>query len=351
MQESLLSLLRCPVSRNNLQLEVISYATKTFNNSQEIIIDNALLFAIGAEWFYPVINGIPRLNVESFLDHEHFLVEHLPNYASRKKILLNKYGRLINYILKKNRKTKESFAFEWSIYNYEKDKTWDADPDNMLQRFLDEIAEPATKLPGKLIFDAGCGNGQLNELIAAEHATVVGMDFSNSIERAYERNVYSNAHFIQGDVQFPPVAFDYFDLVHCSGVLIHTNNTELSFSCIEPCVKKGGKLSIWIYHPRKNFIHNLFNFIRRFTSKLPIQLQYYCYLFTLLPVSYIVKRLKGNQQNTREMMIDILDWLSPQYRWEHSHEEAGAWFSKRNYKDVQVTTNTMFGFNIAAIKR
>src|SRR5204863_29733 len=104
-----------------------------------------------------------------------------------------------------------------------------------------------------------------------------------------------NAQFIQGDVQFPPVAFEHFDIVHCSGVLIHTNNTELSFSCIEPCVKKGGKLSVWLYHPRKNFIHNLFNFIRRFTSRLPARIQYILYAVTLFPVTFIVKRLKGNK--------------------------------------------------------
>src|SRR5205814_8810167 len=136
-------------------------------------------------------------------------------------------------------------------------------------------------LQGKLIFDAGCGNGLLNQFVAQCGAVILGMDFSNSIERAYQQNTHPNALFIQGDVQFPPVEFTKFDIVHCSGVLIHTNNTELSFSCIEPCVKPGGKLSVWVYHPRKDVIHNLFNFIRRFTSKLPLKFQYYLYTVTI----------------------------------------------------------------------
>ena len=177
------------------------------------------------------------------------------------------------------------------------------------------------------------------------------MDFSNSIEKAYLRNQFSHVHFIQGDVQFPPVAFNYFDIVHCSGVLIHTNNTELSFSCIEPVVKKGGKLSVWLYHRRKDFIHNLFNKIRRVTSKLPLKLQYYLYLITIFPVSFIIKRLKGNKENSGEMMVAILDWFSPEFRWEHDHEEAAAWFYKRDYTAVKITTDEVFGFNITGEKK
>jgi hypothetical protein len=50
------------------------------------------------------------------------------------------------------------------------------------------------------------------------------------------------------------------------------------------------------------------------------------------------------------MMIDILDWFTPEFRWEHDHEEVRAWFSKRNYTNVRVTTNEVFGFNITGEK-
>ncbi len=230
------------------------------------------------------------------------------------------------------------------------DKTWDESSSNLLKRFLEETDETKKSIHGKLIFDAGCGNGLLTQLIAEAGAIVVGMDFSLSIERAYEKNNQANVLFIQGDVQFPPVVLHQFDIVHSSGVLIATDNTEYSFSCIDPCVKTDGKMSVWLYHPRKNLIHNTFNFVRRFTSKLPVKFQYNLYRFTLLPVSYIVKRLKCNKQNKREMMIDILDWFSPQYRWEHTPVEAEKWFIQRNYHSVKVTTTTLFGFNIIGTK-
>ena len=235
-------------------------------------------------------------------------------------------------------------------YNYDNDKTWDADNDGMVERFLKETDETRLSLTDKIIFDAGCGNGKLESLIASNCASIIAMDFANCIEDAYARNNFSNVYFIQGDVQFPPVPFTYFDIVHCSGVLIHTNNAELSFSCIEPTVKDGGKLSVWLYHPVKDLVHQLFNRIRSVTSKLPLSFQYYLYLVTIFPLSYCIKRLKGNKQNFREMMVSILDWFTPEFRSEHEHTEAASWFYKRGYKKVTITTVDKFGFNITGEK-
>lgn len=350
MQESLMALLRCPVSKSALQLQVISRSLKKYNGVDQEIIEEGILFA-REDWFYPIIQGIPRLIVEAYADYEPFLRKHLPDYPSRRQQLENKYHALTRYVIKKNRRTKKSFEQEWNLYNYDKDKTWDAAPAGMFQRFLDEIAETREALPQYLIFDAGCGNGLLNQLIAQQGATVLGMDFSLSIEQAYLRNTEAKALFIQGDVQFPPVAFEQFDIVHCSGVLIHTNNPELSFSCLDPHVKPGGKLSVWLYHPRKDFIHNLFNGIRRFTSRLPLRLQFYLYAVTLLPVSFIIKRIKGNKQNGREMMIDILDWFTPEFRHQFEQAEAATWFYKRRYSSVTTTTTSLFGYNMIGIKQ
>ena len=201
------------------------------------------------------------------------------------------------------------------------------------------------------MFDAGCGNGKLNCLLAEEGVINFAMDFTAAIEKAYRYNTSENVHFIQGDVQHPPFANDFFDIVHCSGVLIHTENTKRSFSRLTPFVKKYGKLSVWLYHPRKDLIHNTINKVRSVTSKLPFRMQYYLYLMTIYPLSFVIKKLKGNRQNKREMMIDILDWFSPQFRWEHTHSEAASWFTEKGFADVKLTTESIFGFNIIGIKK
>ena len=349
MQEELVSLLRCPVSRSSLQLKVINRSQKHFITGEESVVSEGILFSEN-HWFYPVIGGIPRLNVESFLDYAVFFTRHLPDYAQRRSTLETTYPGLLQYVLKKNRRTRESFTLEWSLYDYGSDRTWEAGGEELLERFLQETDETRDSIKGKYVFDAGCGNGQLNQYVAAAGATVIGMDYSNSVERAYQENKRREAIFIQGDIQFPPLAFGHFDLVHSSGVLIHTNNTELSFGCIEPCVKPGGKLSTWLYHPRKDRIHRLFIRIRRLMVPLPLRLKYFILLTIFYPAGYIVKRLKGNRQNKREMIIALMDQFTPEFRWEHTHDEAASWFSRRGYRNVKVTTTTIFGFNILGTK-
>lgn len=344
MIKQAIDILRCPVTRSKLTMVVIKEGKKELDGTLVSVIEEAVLYA-EKDWLYPVINAVPRLNVEAFVEYGDFLNRHVKDYSKRKESILSQYSELVGYVLKKNKRTKESFSKEWKVYDFEKDKTWDADNDAILSRFLTETNETFSSLKGKIIFDAGCGNGKLNLLLAAHGVVNVAMDFGSSIEEASLRNHSSAVHFIQGDVQFPPVAFNYFDIVHCSGVLIHTNNTELSFSCIEPTVKAGGKLSVWLYHHRKDFVHRLFNRIRAVTSKLPLSFQYYLYCVTIFPVSFCIKKLKGNKQNAREMMVDILDWFTPEFRWEHGHTEVASWFYKRQYHNVTITTDEVFGFN------
>jgi SAM-dependent methyltransferase len=348
MTENLLAYICCPITRLPFKLKPLQYAQKKYNGQMVQIIETGFL-ETEAKTIYPIINGIPRLMVEAIYDFADFFEKNMPDFLALKIELENNYKHLLELAAKKNARTKKSFAFEWSYFNYENDKVWDADASAMLNRFLQETDETKQSLKGKLIFDAGCGNGKLNTLIANEGAIILGMDFSKSIERAFAKNENPNALFIQGDVQFPPVHFNQFDIVHSSGVLICTTNTELSFSCISPTVKKGGKLSVWLYQPRANFIHNLFNWLRNYTSKLPFVLQRFLYGYIIYPLSYIVKKAKGNKQTKTEMIIDVLDWFSPEYRWEHTHDEANTWFIKRNFTNVKVTTNEVFGFNITGI--
>ena len=350
MDLSLLHLLRCPVTRSGLQIQVISKSRKQFQGKEREIIHEGILFA-ERDWFYPVINGVPRLIVEAFEDYADFFETHLHDYKIRINTLKQNYTELISYVVNKNRRTKESFSQEWNVFDHRSDKTWNEDREGMLKRFLNEIDEPENALEGKIIFDAGCGNGILDQLLSEKKAIAIGMDFSLSVEKAFQINEQPSAFFIQGDVQFPPVQFKYFDIVHCSGVLHHTNNTEVSFSKLEPCVKPGGKFSVWLYHSRRNVLHNGFNFLRKFTSKLNLRFQYLLYSLTILPVGLLVNKVKGRKKNRRETMIDILDWLSPEFRWEHSHEEVIGWFKKYHYSSIKITTSDTFGFNITGRKK
>lgn len=125
MHAELLKLLRCPVTRTSLRMEVISTSTKLFNGIEEEIIQEGLLFA-EEDWFYPIINGIPRLIVEAFLDYDNFLSKYLQDYSVRKIQLEKKYGGLIKYVIKKNNRTKKVFPRNgiFSIFKPIKPGAW-----------------------------------------------------------------------------------------------------------------------------------------------------------------------------------------------------------------------------------
>lgn len=338
----------CPITQQNLSIKIIKTTKKVYNNVEKEIVEEGILES--GICFYPIIKGIPRLIVEAVYDYEIFLNEHLNDFEERKNKLLKEFKIVIDKANKKNYKSKKSFEQEWKFFNYEKDSTWNANPTEMFDRFLLETNETKEQLSNKIILDVGCGNGLLNNLIANCKATIIGFDFSLSIENAFERNTNKNAIFVQADVQFPPFKNSVFDIVHASGILIHTNNTAYSFSCIVPLVKPLGKLSIWVYHPRKNFIHNTFNFIRKLIKPFPFFIQFFFCAIFIFPTSFIIKKIKGNQQNWREMMIDILDWMTPEFRWEHSHDEVISWFEKFGFSKIKITTNEVFGFNTIGIK-
>lgn len=345
-----LEYMKCPVTRTDLRIEVKKTGRKMYEGVEEDYIEEGILYAT-EDWFYPVVKGVPRLTVEALFEYESFLQEHVDGFAAKKNHLLQKYGQVIRKAEKKNIRTRKSFAREWSFYNYDEDKTWGADREGMYQRFLDETVETTESLNGKLIFDAGCGNGLCDILLARKGARILAMDLGRSIERAFAYNDSKNVCFIQGDVQYPPVAFDTFDMVHSNGVLHHTNNTELSFACITPCVKEQGKVSIWLYTPRPALIDKILHIIRGYSSKLPLRLQYILYYIFIFPPSYIGSKLRGGKLNAREIMINIYDSLSCEFCWLHQPEEVKLWYAKQKLDRIDITATDRWGFNIIGIKK
>jgi uncharacterized protein YbaR (Trm112 family) len=91
MLEKYLSFLVCPVTRSALTLHKISVKTKMFSSGEKEIISEGILYA-DKDWFYPVIDGVPRLLIESFLDQEQFLKANLSDYESRKQYLHKNYS-------------------------------------------------------------------------------------------------------------------------------------------------------------------------------------------------------------------------------------------------------------------
>jgi 2-polyprenyl-3-methyl-5-hydroxy-6-metoxy-1,4-benzoquinol methylase/uncharacterized protein YbaR (Trm112 family) len=345
MQEKLLTFLRSPTDKTRLELIVFKKQQKKYKSEETVECIEGVLLGSDA-WMFPVIKGVPRMQLDSFLEYEDFLKENLKEFDERKKSLLESYSEVINTAVKNTKKTKKSFGQEWKIFKYEGDTTWGFTKDVRKERFLKEINFTKEQLTGKTLLDVGCGNGVLTSALSEYGMTTIGIDVSLSIERAFVNNDNPNVHYVQCDLQNPPFDTELFDIVYSTGVIHHTNNTELSFSCIAPLVKPAGRLYVWLYKPEKDLRHRTIIQARKVTNKIPIGLQYFLYLTFLVPWGMLKERLRGKKITWREQLINYFDVLSCEFRFEHTPEEVKIWYIKRKFNNLNVTITEYLGFGV-----
>ncbi|MBX3256070.1 MAG: class I SAM-dependent methyltransferase [Chitinophagaceae bacterium] len=284
---------------------------------------------------------------ESFLDYEAVIEKNIPDYNIVKSKILAKYREIIDFSITRNKSIKQTFGFEWSLLHTDKQvNVWNLNDRQFENQLWDELKTEGIDLKEKVAVDVGCGHGRSGMLLAEKCGIVFCLDVGASIEHAAQINTRPNCIFIQADLNHLPFANGVFDIVYSSGVLHHNPDTKAAFSKVSALVKKGGILCIWLYKPFNNGIHRIMLGLRGITTKLPLKLQFWLYFFTLLPIHKSIGLLKGKSKGWREIMINQLDMLSPEYRHEHSPHEVEGWFKAAAYTHVEITTTNNYGFSI-----
>jgi SAM-dependent methyltransferase len=302
MHAWLLDLLVCPQCRGPLRLSAAE-------RSGESVESGTL--SCGSGHSFPIASGIPR-----FVQHE-----------------LNA----------DQARTRDSFGDEWTrLYPEHGHSTpeWQAERDI----FLEYTRSLPSEYRGKLVLDAGCGNGRYAKLANDWGARVVCVDISTAVEIA-QSNVgrRPDVAVVQGDLFKLPFREGIFDIVYSIGVLHHTPDAKGAFTAIQPFVKPGGFFSIFMHGQGNRALYATNRWLRAWTSKASYRTTWnFCLVLTAVgkvlenipfvgPVLYIAGRqvlfFSPDQHNN-------YDHYSAGFTSFHRKEEIRGWYA--GWDDVAV---------------
>jgi len=350
MKKRLTDIVRCPVCIGRLTLHVARETAAADAGGADI--EEGFLACSGCGLLYPVIAGVPRLIRNAYEEYSAFYQQHreMISRIGGQEALSKRIDALPPSMF--DRRSNESFGLQWQMHQYD-DHTWFKDDDNLRKNeFLDSMGLRAEDLRGRLLLDAGCGNGNLTGSVAHYGAEIVGMDLSLSIERAHQNRARfagaqaGNVHFVQGNVMEPPFAPETFDHIHTSGVLHHTPSTERAFASFLRLGRPGGRVYVQLYRRREAWVRIINQILRSITTRMPVRMLYQlCYL--MVPAHTflvgIVARLRGERSplpafSRRERAISMFDHFSPKYQYRYTPEQVRAMFEGAGLLSVRDVT-------------
>ncbi|MCX6811834.1 MAG: methyltransferase domain-containing protein [Candidatus Berkelbacteria bacterium] len=121
-----------------------------------------------------------------------------------------------------------------------------------IYRMLEHSYQDPEGIRGKLIFDAGCGDGGVARYISEKGGQVLAVDFSdNMIDEAKRKtNANSQIKYEKIDLTKPlPYSSGLFDLIICSMVLMDIPYIKRPLRELARILKVGGEIIIAISHP------------------------------------------------------------------------------------------------------
>lgn len=363
MKKRLLDFLRCPdCHHEKLDLAIPLGA----GNGDPTIIEGEIRCGECGSRF-PVINGIPRmlpvaLRRSLFSFHRDFFARH-PDLIPRNGAT----------------RPDEKVARTLEGYSYQHVKLDDHGREfaRWRKNFYDCIPlewRRSDFFRGKIGLDIGCGEGR--HLYCAEEvgAEMVGLDLSEGVEVARNNTIRSShCHVVQGDIYHLPFKPGIFDFAYSIGVLHHLPNPQNGFRRILPAVRRGGKVSIWVYGLRgMRLWYRLshLTWLRGIAPRLPRWAQYMvsfaiasgleiviwlpCRLVSLFPGGdSVVSRIPlgdACRRSFRAKVRSVFDRVQPPVTHYHNAEELEGWFEEAGFRNVVVLNKGGAGWIAAGEK-
>jgi 2-polyprenyl-3-methyl-5-hydroxy-6-metoxy-1,4-benzoquinol methylase len=327
MRPRVVDLLVCPICIGDLTLDV-DEARDPGTGRAGIEVEKGTLACSGGHVF-PVREGVPRLGLTDAMESAD------------------------------SRSIRESFSRQWKHYDYEaEDRTWGQTRAERRADFVRFVDMPTESLSGKLVLDAGCGNGLLSGEMRSFGCEVLAADISDSVEDAYRyfaKHENEGLHFVQADLLHPPFRAEAFDIVFCAGVLIVTPDSRATLNKVARAVASGGTLFIWLYWREEKLTYRIKTRLRRFVAPLPlfarrvVAVAFVCQAMVRQVLRRIYRRGDpGEQASWRERLVIQLDFFTPRYRWEHTPEEVRQWLAELGFTEMKLTEEGPSGFGMVA---
>ncbi len=348
----LLDFLRCPSCQS--RLTSVALDSEPLEDGGEIT--SGLLHCVGCAQWFPVVRGIPRMLPDALQEHWATLRTHIPQPAPesvRPLIESLNSPRSISY----DQQTRENFSYEWD--NHELGgKTWGMKLSDRVQWFfLEPLRIPAAELRGKVMLDAGCGNGSQSVAYTEHGLEVIAVDLSSGLEHGYAyRRLHAGAdpakvHFIQGDLQRPPLAPASLDIIHSAGVLHHTPDTLQTFRALRPLLRPGGTFYVWLYKYEK-WVTPLVNSIRAVSTRIPPAAFARVAQLFAIPFIGFCKTVNAlgirtyPTQSRREAALALMDIFGAPYAYYHSFEEVAEWYKAAGFGEIWSSNDGRRGFGV-----
>ena len=241
MLKTSLDIMHCPDCKGHLDLEIFK---KQFGRIQE-----GLLTCRACGICYIICDYIPRMVPENLYSNNEFC----ENYSINTTKLLKKWSVIDIEISDIQNHTESNFGYEWEHYA---ELGWidtagidDSSTGESARWFREKLLLNKNDINGKLVLDAGCGNGRYTRIASEFGAHIISIDLTRAADVAF-KNMASEkrlAQVCQADLLHLPFKKNSFDVVFTIGVIQHTGAPLIAVENLARLVKKDGLLSVRTY--------------------------------------------------------------------------------------------------------
>jgi uncharacterized protein YbaR (Trm112 family)/SAM-dependent methyltransferase len=330
MRERLLDFICCPESGSHkLELHV-------FEREDEHILEGVIRTDEGR--FYPIVDGVPRmLPPELYFN---------PTFETRHRKKLHALGWVppaasveSDEFRELKQATSQVYGFEWTRWDRHGWTRASGPLPHEVDTFFQKSLLKPEEIRGKVVLDAGSGNGRYAYTAAQQGAELIALDLSAAVESSFKNlRDLPNAHVVQGDIMKPPIRSDSIDHVYSIGVLMITGDTRRATESLARIVKPEGTLTVHVYAVGWPLWQFNDYWVRKLTTALSIPVNVKLAKQMSVAARWLKERgwLGYASLVLRMWPEDAVnfDWYATPLQTYHTHPEMRGWFRDMGWEVV-----------------